>query len=72
MDASKPGCAADPPCSSGEARPRLPAEAPGKLDWHNQRVAFQVALGQALAAAPDDRAREALLKALTATLDSRS
>ena len=31
-----------------------------------------MALGQALAAAPDDRAREALLRALTATLDSRS
>jgi metallo-beta-lactamase family protein len=28
-----------------------------------------LALGQALAAAPDDRAREALLKALTATLE---
>ena len=55
----------------GEARPRLPAGAPGKLDWHNQRAAFQVALGQALAEAPDDRAREALLKALTATLEGR-
>jgi len=55
---------------AGEGKPRLPAQAPGALDWHNQRADFQLALGQALKSAASDAEREALLKGLRALLDA--
>lgn len=49
---------------------RLPPHAAAKLDWHNHRVAFQMALNAALEGAHDDVAREALLRRLNAVVDS--
>lgn len=49
-------------------RARLPAAAPAALDWHNARARFLVALNEALEAAPDAAAREALLARLQAGL----
>ena len=51
---------------------RSPRLAPGqavKADWHNARAALNMALGAALAEAPDDKTREALLARLTAALN---
>jgi len=53
-----------------QAPPRLPPRAAGSLDWHNQRAAFQLALGEALKSAPDDADRERLLHVLSAALDA--
>lgn len=54
-----------------QAAPRLPARAPGALDWHNQRADFQLRLGETLKAAASDAEREELLKGLQAFLDAR-
>ena len=45
--------------------PRLTPKAVTDLDWHNSRVAFLTALQDAIDAAPDDNAREHLLRQLT-------
>lgn len=47
---------------------RLPPQAASRLDWHNDRAAFNIALNAALQAAPDDAARERLLEVLRAAL----
>jgi len=46
--------------------PRIEAEALTHLDWHNARADFLTALGEKLDAAPNDKAREALLRQLDA------
>uniref|UniRef100_B0SVW1 Beta-lactamase domain protein n=1 Tax=Caulobacter sp. (strain K31) TaxID=366602 RepID=B0SVW1_CAUSK len=51
---------------------RLPPHAAAKLDWHNHRVAFQMALNAALEGARDDAAREALLRRLNAVVEGPS
>lgn len=43
-----------------------------KADWHNARVALNMALNAALAEAPTDAAREALLARLTGVLGEQS
>jgi metallo-beta-lactamase family protein len=48
--------------------PRLAPEALTLLDWHNQRVSFLAAMQEKLNRAPDDKARERLLKLLDETL----
>ena len=48
--------------------PRLTPEALTHLDWHNQRVSFLAAMQEKLNRAPDDKARERLLKLLDETL----
>lgn len=48
---------------------RLPPHAASKLDWHNKRVAFQMALNVALGGAESDAAREALLRRLSAVVE---
>lgn len=48
---------------------RLPPHAASKLDWHNKRVAFQMALNAALGGAESDAAREALLRRLSAVVE---
>lgn len=50
---------------------RLPPHAASKLDWHNKRVAFQMALNAALGGAESDAAREALLRRLSAVVEGR-
>jgi metallo-beta-lactamase family protein len=57
-----------PPIAESAAPSRLPPEAPGKLDWHNARVAFLEALNAKLKAAASDKAREAILADLTQRL----
>ncbi len=47
---------------------RLPSEAAARLDWHNDRAAFLLGLNAALEQAPDDKAREALLRRLVGAL----
>ncbi|PLR28631.1 MBL fold metallo-hydrolase [Caulobacter zeae] len=47
---------------------RLSPHSAARLDWHNDRAAFQAALSQALEAASDDEARRALLARLAAVL----
>ncbi|KQZ04760.1 MBL fold metallo-hydrolase [Caulobacter sp. Root1455] len=51
---------------------RLPPQAVSRLDWHNDRAAFNLALNAALQSAPDDAARERLLAALQAALGAPS
>jgi len=51
---------------------RLPPHAAAKLDWHNHRVAVQMALNAALEGAPDNAAREALLRRLNAAIEGDS
>jgi len=50
---------------------RLAPHAAAKLDWHNHRVAFQMALNAALEGAHSDAAREALLRRLNAVVDGQ-
>jgi metallo-beta-lactamase family protein len=63
--------------TEGPATPRQPSparsppHAAAKLDWHNHRVAFQMALNAALEGARDDAAREALLRRLSAVVGGR-
>ncbi|NBB14430.1 MBL fold metallo-hydrolase [Caulobacter sp. SLTY] len=47
---------------------RLAPEAASRLDWHNNRAGFLLALNAALEQAPDDKAREALLSRLAQAL----
>lgn len=61
---------AGPAVHAADGPPRLPARAAASLDWHNQRAAFQLALGEALKAAPGDAERERLLRTLQAVLDA--
>jgi len=49
--------------------PRLPPEAVGRLDWHNDLAQFSLDLRAALDAAPDAAAREALLARLRGALE---
>lgn len=49
---------------------RLAPHSAARLDWHNDRAAFQVALSAALERAPDDAARKAILARLDAVLSS--
>jgi metallo-beta-lactamase family protein len=49
---------------------RIQAEQAARLDWHNQRSEFLTRLNAGLDQAPDDLAREALLKQLSAGLDA--
>jgi metallo-beta-lactamase family protein len=49
-------------------RPRLPATAMGRLDWHNERVAFLARLQHKLESESDDERREQLLRRLEAVL----
>jgi metallo-beta-lactamase family protein len=51
------------------ARARLAPHSASRPDWHNDRAAFQIALGAALEAAPDDEARKALLARLDRALE---
>jgi metallo-beta-lactamase family protein len=51
-----------------DAGRRLPSGAAARLDWHNSRSAFLIALNDALQNAPNDAAREALLANLQLTL----
>ncbi len=50
---------------------RLAPGAGVKADWHNARVALNMALNTALADAPNDAAREALLAKLTDVLSEQ-
>lgn len=59
-----------PATLADQSPPRLPPRAAGSLDWHNQRAAFQLALGEALKAAPDDADRERMLHVLSAALEA--
>lgn len=54
----------------GEPRRRLAPGAAVRADWHNRRAAFNIALNEALAHAPDDSAREALVAKLAALLQA--
>lgn len=54
--------------AEAEAEPRLPAGAAASLDWHNARAQLLCELDRALAAAPDDAARERLLRKIASTL----
>jgi metallo-beta-lactamase family protein len=47
-----------------QGRRRLPSDAAGRLDWHNDRAAFLLRLNAALEQASDDKAREALIRRL--------
>jgi metallo-beta-lactamase family protein len=58
--------------SDGAATPRIPPAAAGRADWHNARAALLMALNDALEAAPDDAAREALIARLAASLEVRT
>lgn len=49
---------------------RLGAGVAIRADWHNQRAAFQAALNDALAAAPDDAARETIMARLADALQA--
>ena len=49
---------------------RVSPDAIGRLDWHNDRVVFLSHLKARLDNAPDDRARERLLRQLEQTLAS--
>lgn len=51
------------------AAPRLPPEAVGRLDWHNDLAQFSLDLRAALEAAPDGPAREAVLARLRQVLE---
>lgn len=51
---------------------RLPPQAASRLDWHNDRAAFNLALNTALQTAPDDAARERLLATLQAVLPKQT
>lgn len=51
-----------------EGGARLAPHTAAQLDWHNARAAFLVALENALAAAPNDQARMALMARLSAAL----
>ena len=53
-------------------RPRLPANAMGRLDWHNERVAFLSHLQHKLESEADDDGKEQLLKRLEAVLANDS
>lgn len=46
----------------------MPSEAAARLDWHNDRAAFLLGLNAALEQAPDDKAREALLRRMVDAL----
>lgn len=50
------------------APPRIQPRAAARLDWHNARADLLLALNAALEQAPDDAAREALLRQLRADL----
>ncbi|HQR89830.1 MAG: MBL fold metallo-hydrolase [Caulobacter sp. 32-67-35] len=50
---------------------RLPPHTAARLDWHNHRVAFQMALNAALQGAEDDKAREALLRRLREVVEGQ-
>lgn len=50
---------------------RLPPNSAARLDWHNHRVAFQMALNAALQGAGDDAAREALLRRLREVVEGQ-
>lgn len=52
----------------GAVKPRIPRAAASRLDWHNARAELISLLRTALDAAPDDAAREAILKDLHARL----
>ena len=52
----------------GAKASRLPTGAASRADWHNARAALNLALNAALAEAPDDAAREALIASLAARL----
>jgi metallo-beta-lactamase family protein len=54
----------------GETKPRIAPDVMARLDWHNMRVALLANLTKKLDAAPDDAAREALLKRLNSLLDA--
>jgi len=54
----------------GGARGRLAPHSASRPDWHNDRAAFQLALGATLEAAPDDAARKAILSRLNAALQA--
>jgi metallo-beta-lactamase family protein len=56
--------------SQDQPSKRLPPQAASRLDWHNDRAAFNLALNAALQAASDDGARERLLAALQAALQA--
>jgi len=54
-----------------EGRPRLAAQTPAALDWHNARARVLIALDERLEAAKDDEERERILAALLGDLESR-
>jgi metallo-beta-lactamase family protein len=57
-----------PAISTAPTPPRLTPEALTLLDWHNQRVSFLAAMQEKLNRAPDDKARERLLRLLDEAL----
>jgi metallo-beta-lactamase family protein len=57
-----------PPIAGPAAPSRLPREAPGKLDWHNTRVAFLEALDAKLQSVASDKERESILAGLRQSL----
>lgn len=60
---------ADAPAEAGvPSQPRIAPDAMGRLDWHNERVAFLARLQRKLATEPTDAKREELLHRLTAAL----
>ncbi len=61
---------APPRRSAEQGRRREDAERLGRLDWHNRRAALLLSIERALEDAPDDVAREALLRRLRAALES--
>ena len=52
------------------ARARIAPDAPSMLDWHNARADFLLALNRALEQAPDDAAREQMIRAMRNTLST--
>jgi metallo-beta-lactamase family protein len=54
---------------SGEGKPRLPPDVVSSLDWHNTRSRLILDISSRLDAAPNDTAREALLRRLRTALE---
>ncbi len=61
----EPGKAATP---EAEKAPRIPTQAPARLDWHNKRAELLTALTKTLDAAKSDADREAIIAGLHAQL----
>jgi metallo-beta-lactamase family protein len=58
-----------PAAAEAEKPSRIPAEAPARLDWHNQRAEFLSVFNKKLDAAKSDAEREALIDKLVTSLN---